>query len=824
MPLGPPYFISGSSSASYDSSISSLLTRLPDNNQNLILAKDVRDPIWTLWNQIQNVASQSGSFSQAITYTTATPSSVTIGGILEGMTFSNESLQGLFDLMLHPFVPAVVDLDINVGERQFGNNGTLNLSYHINRGSSLISTITFNGPSNPIPPSIPSGNDPDTGFKFGIVPTYSLTPVLSKELVFTMSVVTQDLMTYSATASTIYKHKRYYGPLTIPMGFTPSIPSSVTAVQSYLTDSVIKGLSFSELSTNVYFSKYMPFVNQYFVFAVPTLFGEPPLQGFHMDFLFSTDYTKIKSGVTFSNEYGYLAPYDVWISNFKLNENPVLVGVQNPDSFNNNFIVPTDDYYLVGPMGPTGLDGSPIDINEIAFGTGTGVTSSKYFEFNQVGFNLLGSNGSTFSSATSSAILGGQYHNLSNSTNSVILGGSNLTLNNENDVVYVSKLKIATASNDNGLSDILVRDSNGDVKYRDVSTISSNVKINDIYYVSKDGNNASGQKGVITKPYKDIKYVVNLATSGDYIHVYPGTYDEYDIPTKSNLTIYLEDGVKIVPTFNSGKVAIFSDLVLNQPALNFRILGYGELISNGYSGNDTTSLVASFTNSKYYVEAKKVRSMEAWNQNGAYIYVKNAIIDFEAVAYNGGELYLENCSFINKGNILSPSSDAAGNKPYKITYKNCYFERNAINADYTTSYGVSASHVFYINYVSNTNINGSILFDDCDFVQKMTNNDIIYIQNINYDTRALLEFNNCKFYNVDTSKKSIVLTTNAYPFAPYSFNQSTSYENGNLKMFFFNNISNVDVDNINTIYPMTNQIPVQGVIVNQYYKINTKYI
>lgn len=424
MSLGPPYFTCGSASAAYDSDISSLLVRIPDNNQNLILAKDVRDPLWSLWNQIQLVASQSGSFSQAITYTTATPSSVTIGGILEGMTFSDISMQSIFDLMLHPFVPTIPQLGIDAGERQFGNNGVLNLSYYINTGSSPISTIAFNGPSNsPISPNLPTGNDPDIGYKLGIVPTYSSTAIVSQELVFTMSVTTNDLNLYTATASTIFKHKRYYGPITIPMGFTASSPSSVTAVQSYLTDNIIKGLSFSELATNVYFSEYMSFANQYFVFAAPTIMGEPPLQGFHVDFLFSTDYTKIKSGVTFSNNYGYKAPYDVWISNFKLNESPVLISVQNPTSFSNDVEVPSSISYVVGPMGPTGSDGSPVPLQRIAWGTGTGVTGSQYFEFEESTFNILGSSGSSFINSTKSTILGGYQNLIDNSSCSIITGG-----------------------------------------------------------------------------------------------------------------------------------------------------------------------------------------------------------------------------------------------------------------------------------------------------------------------------------------------------------------------------------------------------------------
>ncbi len=148
-----------------------------------------------------------------------------------------------------------------------------------------------------------------------------------------MSVTTNDLNIYSATTSTTYKHKRYYGPLSIPIGFTYSDPTSVAAVQAFLTDSVIKGLSYSELSTDPYFAKYMDFSDQYFIYAFPTLIGNIPLSGMFVNFMFNTDFTKIKGTYSFANEYGHIENYDVWISDFKLTENPVLFGVYDPFRF-----------------------------------------------------------------------------------------------------------------------------------------------------------------------------------------------------------------------------------------------------------------------------------------------------------------------------------------------------------------------------------------------------------------------------------------------------------------------------------------------------------
>jgi hypothetical protein len=347
-------------------------------------------------------------------------------------------------------------------------------------------------------------------------------------------------------------------------------------------------------------------------------------------------------------------------------------------------------------------------------------------------------------------------------------------------------------------------------------------KINNIYYVSKDGNNATGQKGVITRPYKDIKYVVNLAGANDYIHVFQGAYDEYEIPTKSNLTIYLEDGVKIEPTFNSGKVAIFTDLVLNQAALNFRILGYGELLSKGVSFDDTSCIVASYTNSKYYVEAKYVRSLEAWGvggQIGAFIHIKNAKIDYDITAYRGGEILAENCYFLNLGRIVDSAASSLATE-VKLTFNDCYFERNGSNGDYLLSYGndTTATLVFStFNNNINTTIYCNIVFNNCSFVQKL-NSDSVYIKANKFGVNSCIQFNNCKFYNAFNTTKSIVYTTNPV----FTTNNTTTYDNGNLKFIMNSNISNVDVDSVNVVTNITNEIPISGMYLSQYFRINNK--
>jgi hypothetical protein len=68
-------------------------------------------------------------------------------------------------------------------------------------------------------------------------------------------------------------------------------------------------------------------------------------------------------------------------------------------------------------------------------------------------------------------VIGGCSNYISTSFDSVIIGGSNLQLNNVCSLVYVPELKIATASICNGVDMILVRDPDGMVRIREVSTI-----------------------------------------------------------------------------------------------------------------------------------------------------------------------------------------------------------------------------------------------------------------------------------------------------------------------------------------------------------------
>jgi len=79
-----------------------------------------------------------------------------------------------------------------------------------------------------------------------------------------------------------------------------------------------------------------------------------------------------------------------------------------------------------GPTGPGG--GSVIDLEEIAFGTGTGITSSNLFTFNNTNTSLILGFDNTITNSRSSAIIGGTANTINNSTASSILSNNNTTI------------------------------------------------------------------------------------------------------------------------------------------------------------------------------------------------------------------------------------------------------------------------------------------------------------------------------------------------------------------------------------------------------------
>lgn len=295
---GPPAPFGGSSSANEYSTIQELLYKMPDNTANLIQAKDVRDSIYTLWERIssvQTVASQSASASSY--YTNLSPSVASnLDGIPAGSTFSNMSMQEMWDMLLYPYVGPAASLSGGFN-REYGDSNALTLTWNVTKNSKSITTIVVNGT-----PKVVTGNS-QTG-------TQSATSTQNVNTTFTMTVsdIPNGSSTVNASTSATWNNRRYWG--TLPVGHPLTTVSGLA-----FSHSNISTLN-NELSSGYTQTRTITTNFDYVVFIWPhnsvDLSTNPPkvsIGGFG-----NNNWIKTRSNVQFTNQFGYTGTnYDVWI-------------------------------------------------------------------------------------------------------------------------------------------------------------------------------------------------------------------------------------------------------------------------------------------------------------------------------------------------------------------------------------------------------------------------------------------------------------------------------------------------------------------------------
>jgi hypothetical protein len=279
---GPPAPTGGSASANEYSTVQELLYKMPDNTANLIQAKDVRDSVYTLWERISNVeiiASQSATAS--VTYTNLNPTPQTVGGILAGSTFSNQTMQQMFDALLYPYISPLASLS-GGGLRELG--------------ASNILTIVVNGT-----PITVTGNS-----QLG---TQSATATQNANTTFSMTVsdIPNGSSTVSSSTSLSWSSAVYWGK-------TPTFtPPSMTIVGTKPVWADGAGIGSGKALSTSRAGNYDGIfgAGQYLVFSWPTSYGTPT---FKVNGLVNTAFTKIINGISHTNIHGYVSNYDVWIS------------------------------------------------------------------------------------------------------------------------------------------------------------------------------------------------------------------------------------------------------------------------------------------------------------------------------------------------------------------------------------------------------------------------------------------------------------------------------------------------------------------------------
>jgi hypothetical protein len=275
------------------STLDELLIEIPDNTSNAINAKDIRDSIFTLWdrvNIVQTVASQSASASSF--YVNSTPTPVTIGGIAAGSTFSvPQTMQQMFDKLLYPYISPACSIS-GGGSREFGSGISVALSWSVTRHTNPITSLIVNSVV-----KVPTGNNQSS-----LVPDVALSV---QNVNTTFSMTAGDGVSVASSSTTVsWFNARYWG---VSATFGPITSPTILALNGAGVGSG-KELASSRVQTR----NGINGGGEYLVFAWPTSFGTP---AFVINGLPNTAFTKVDSGYSFVNAYGYTTAYDVWMSN-----------------------------------------------------------------------------------------------------------------------------------------------------------------------------------------------------------------------------------------------------------------------------------------------------------------------------------------------------------------------------------------------------------------------------------------------------------------------------------------------------------------------------
>jgi hypothetical protein len=268
-----------------------------------------------------------------------------------------------------------------------------------------------------------------------------------------------------------------------------------------------------------------------------------------------------------------------------------------------------------------------------------------------------------------------------------------------------------------------------------IMKVGSGVPVSKYIYVNENGNDSTAKKETIDFPFKSISAALNVASSGDTIAVYPGSYNISGNIYKLGVNYYLNKNT----TFNfltSGKMHISgSDLG------EFNIYGNGVLsqstasndlfyISGGRVTLEIDRIQAS--NCNFIInQASNSSSFLVMKTRGegtiddGYFYFNNLNIKasnskFEGIKFAGSSIDLQGDStkeIIFEDCIFSATDTTASNPVYeftgKYTFENCSFTNS-----YPAFTALGQSRIRHAIFNGGIIVSGSNYFDSCIFDTK----------------------------------------------------------------------------------------------------------
>jgi hypothetical protein len=240
------------------------------------------------------MASQSASAS--IYYSSSLPTTQTIGGITVGTTFSNVSMQTMWDSLLYPYVAPQGDLYPDY-TREYGSINSVTLNWSATKGSDNIISITFSEGSPETPTNVPI----QTG-------THQFNATSNVDTTFSMT-ISDGTTTITYESNFYWMNNRYCGTLPVGHALT-TISNSPFAYADIATYSIEIELNNSWTQSQTITTNY-----DYVFFAFPHDIVDFSSNLLHVRIggFGNNNWIKTRDNIAFTNYYGYTTNYDVWI-------------------------------------------------------------------------------------------------------------------------------------------------------------------------------------------------------------------------------------------------------------------------------------------------------------------------------------------------------------------------------------------------------------------------------------------------------------------------------------------------------------------------------
>ena len=282
----------------------------------------------------------------------------------------------------------------------------------------------------------------------------------------------------------------------------------------------------------------------------------------------------------------------------------------------------------------------------------------------------------------------------------------------------------------------------------------TSLTIENTVYVSKNGNDGTGAKNDMSKPFLTIAGANTVAQAGDCVYVFSGSYSETGDTFLDQVYYNLEPNAVVT---NTGTSCVFDDGVT--PKIIY-IFGKGQLICSG-------GLCVNLAVSTAYIECFSMQgiggmylggfsNINVYNTitstSGSGIHLVNSAsgrIEFDKLTVTGGSSGIlcnsnTNQELVIKGRFMSAEPN-----------KGAGFGFNLANS----GIGITKFEIDQYKQSVNTELMGSVtagnyLFSDCTFNQATTN------AGFRLDN-CLVDFENCSIFQGASPNNNLILLTGA---------------------------------------------------------------